>query len=541
MADLNQLGLPRGVFASVTGHPLANFDFKTPEDLRTAVANAVDKKRETLRGLMDDIARLQSIRNMVTPVNLLPHELLAMVFAYATADGDTCVQLIGITHVCHLWRHTALNSAALWTRIAVNDPLAIATFLERAKSLPVSLSVTLCRPPVVSTVRLIASETHRLRSLRVRVPAEIALEIVTNRLKVAAPMLEEFCIEKLDPKWGRWAAPDAADAERSLRTLDMPSLRSLSLRGVPLLYIPQGPNSLRELTLHRRIPPPDTLLQLLKDSPALEKLCVGGTFEFDTLLDREAVALRQLKSFHLSTFPPQGIANLLGSLVLPRDVKVAINAPLDIDHDFENIFVTFPPAPQTVGLACFRDLRRLELCWDVDTLDLRAYRGADDFTEPALHIAASHLGPYPGNCFLANWAFDTSQVETVVLCGNSWRERGVERAVARTLWAPMFDRLPALKTLRLMCIGQKTLEEFIASFLVGPNPHLETIEVVNARPGRVFWDRLHLMLTMRGSRRPEGSIKRVELYDVGEGPDWDPDYIAVIKVHKGVEVVWDLD
>ncbi|OSC97640.1 hypothetical protein PYCCODRAFT_1376848 [Trametes coccinea BRFM310] len=490
---------------------------------------------------MDDIARLESIHNTVAPVNRLPPELLAIVYAYATAGEETYAQLVRITHVCQLWRTTALDAASLWTRIAVNDPEGIETFLKRAKNLPVSLSVTICKPPVVSTVRLITSEIHRVRSLKVRVPADIALDVVTNRLKVAAPLLEEFCIEKLESKWVRRPTP-ATEPERSVPLLGMPSLRSLSLSSVPLLYIPQGPNLLTELTLHRKLPTPDILLRLLKSSPCLKTLCMRGTFEYERILVREEIELPKLEALHLSTFPPQGIANLLASIVLPKNAKVAIQAPLDIIHEFEDIFVNpLPPIPPTVGLACFQGLRRLELCWDDEELDLRAYHGADDFTDPALHIEASHIGPYPGNRFLANWAFDTSQVETLVLCGNAWRERGADRPVARAWWAPMFDALPALRTVRVMCIGEKTLDEFIASFLVGPNPQLETIELVDVRPSPVFWARLRLMITVRGAGRPGGSVKRVELFDVGKGPGWTLDDIEIIMTDQGVEFVWDVE
>ncbi|KAI9056860.1 hypothetical protein FKP32DRAFT_1598739 [Trametes sanguinea] len=538
----DHLGLSQELLASIAGLSPPHTEINTPDDLRSAVVDAVEEKKRMVRELVDDIARLKSIHNSVAPVNRLPPELLAMVYTYATADEETYSQLVDITHVCQLWRTTALNAASLWTRIAVNDPVGIETFLKRAKNLPVSLSVTICRPPVVATVRLITSEMHRVRSLTVRVPADIALDVVTNRLKIAAPLLEQFSIEKVESKWVRRPMP-AEEHERSVPLLYMPSLRSLSLSNVPLFYIPQGPNSLTELTLHRKLPSPDILLHLLGSSPALKTLCMRGTFEYERILVREEIKLPKLEVLHLSTFPPQGIANLLASVVLPKKTKIAIHAPLDVIHEFEDLFVNpLPPIPPTVGLACLKGLRRLELCWDVEDLDLRAYHGADDFTEPALHIEASHIGPYPGNRFLANWAFDTSQVETLVLCGTAWRERGAaERPVARTWWGPMFDALPALRTVRVMCIGEKTLDEFVASFLIGPNHELENIELVDVRPGPVFWARLHLMLTMRGAGRPGGSVKRVELVDVGDGHGWTPDVVESIRADKGVEVVWDSD
>ena len=92
-------------------------------------------------------------------IDSLPHELLTMIFRYATQprieelvptlpisleDGliDT-VSTIRITHVCQLWRDIALKDPTLWTCVDSKHVARMDAYLTRSRKVPVSLCLHL--------------------------------------------------------------------------------------------------------------------------------------------------------------------------------------------------------------------------------------------------------------------------------------------------------------------------------------------------------------------------------------------------------------
>ncbi len=510
----------------------------TTEDLVLSVRSQVEARRAQIYDAMHHIARLHTTHNSITLVNRLPPELLATIFSYVCSTSDKNADLICISHVCTHWRTIALDAGGLWTHIALTHPLGITTFLERSKSLPLSISLTASHSPFKPVLNLVSSEITRVRSLKICIPHTVDPGFITRRLKLAAPALEELSIEDFQLHRKVERTPPAGIR---VPIFDgMPALRTLSLRNVPLVFLPKGPSALTKIDLHLKLPALPILLDLLERSPLLESLSLHGTLHGDAVQSQRLVTLPRLTSFSVHTFPPQGIASLLSSVALPPCASIALHAPLDIVDSFADIFPELPgPPPAPAGLDGV--LRRLELLWsesDGEELTLRAFRGADDFAcAPALQVVASHISPVPGRRFLCDWAFDTAHVETLVLHGNWAPGRGREHHL-REHWPGLLAALPALKTMRLMSLGSEALEDLLRCFAIGrvePCPKLETLEVFDGKPEHVFWAGLTPIL----NRRRNKCFRTLELFNSGELP-WGEDVTKSLK-DSGLEIIHDDD
>jgi len=113
---------------------------KTRYDLLQAV------NRE-IQGLEDSIRESKYRRNALVPISRLPPEILSLIFSLlsfsaAHNKSDRHVSsLLRLTHVCRLWRDTALNRPHLWSHINFTKltRVGITEMLARAKMAPLHL------------------------------------------------------------------------------------------------------------------------------------------------------------------------------------------------------------------------------------------------------------------------------------------------------------------------------------------------------------------------------------------------------------------
>ncbi|KAH6905585.1 hypothetical protein BKA70DRAFT_1191727 [Coprinopsis sp. MPI-PUGE-AT-0042] len=97
--------------------------------------------------LEERIRVLRTKRNTLAPISALPNELLRKVLMeccgkWPRIDEDRTEWLV-VTHVCHLWRTSALEYPQLWSSIDPDMGLNwMKTFLSRSKDAPLSLRVS---------------------------------------------------------------------------------------------------------------------------------------------------------------------------------------------------------------------------------------------------------------------------------------------------------------------------------------------------------------------------------------------------------------
>lgn len=492
------------------------------EDIRDVIRREVELRRATVHGLYEEIAELQSIHNLVAPINSLPPELLNMIFSCVEDASTENTDLISVTHVCRHWRDIALHAPILWTRIALKHPEGVRTFLDRSKALPLRVSLSTEKLPIVATVRSLTAEIHRTRVLRVSIPPSLALDVVTQKLLQATPKLEELFLERLQlPPGAR--RPTVALPEVTPMEFDgAPLLSSLILRGMRLPYLPKGPCALTNICLEGALPTLFVLLDLLERSPSLENLRIHGPFNEDLNEDPRLVPLAHLKTLDIYSFPAAGIAALLPSLELPAQTNVTLNATLDFGDDFSEVMPAYTSAAP-LPMGCLQGSKRLQLVWTHHELTLQAYRGAEEFHTPALQITAIFLEPRPGPRFFGDWPLDTAQVESVVLCGSFTRRHPYDFAITTERWAEMLPALPAVRTLRVMSVGNRTLEDLVGELVKERReplcPHLEAIEFFDVFPRKVFWQNLTGVVKERVPKTG-GTLARVEFFNVEGSAAW---------------------
>ncbi|KAI0328100.1 hypothetical protein GY45DRAFT_1326757 [Cubamyces sp. BRFM 1775] len=460
------------------------------------------------------------------PVRQLPPEVLRMIFSYATSDATGNADIISISHVCSYWRACSLQAPALWAHILLNHPAGIKVFLERSRPMPLRVAYKASQKPVIATLRLIAAEAHRLRSLNIYVPEETGLDSILNRIRFAAPMLEELVIkhqEPLRPPKGPEAFP------RPQESSGVPSLRTLTLKSTPLPYILSGPSSLVSLNIFGMVPFLSDLFRLLANSPKLESVKICGTITLEGVDVARHVDLPSLKNLHIEAFPPNGIAHILSRLTMPTTVSISIRADMDAEHTIHDVFPigSSDGPPNPCGLGCFSSLRRMVLSWStLYGLELRAYRSTDELHAPALRYKVGYPAIQPGHRFLADWPFDASQVDTLVLCGDLFlgRTYSEHAEVESHLWMEMFQGLPELKTLRVMSLLESRaydLLEPLATSTLSDSlcPKLETLELFDIVPaGKEFTERLYNIARYRGAQSSGGTglLRTVELFNAGD-------------------------
>lgn len=105
---------------------------------RDELCRYVPGLRSMITAAEDTIVHLRNLRSdRMSPVQRLPPELLSLVFHYLIWTGRPYVDLIRATHVCRLWRATALDNAPLWTHlIGFADIAKAKTFIQRSQRLP---------------------------------------------------------------------------------------------------------------------------------------------------------------------------------------------------------------------------------------------------------------------------------------------------------------------------------------------------------------------------------------------------------------------
>ncbi|KAI0648235.1 hypothetical protein C8Q79DRAFT_905518 [Trametes meyenii] len=453
---------------------------------------------------------------------------------------------IRITHICKHWRAVALGAPPLWTNIVLNHPVGLKVFLERSKALPVHISLTTSQTPILGSIKLIASQYHRVRTLKLRVPARVDLQSIMNRLKgIAAPLLEELSIDNTDKEPLRRPRAQPSDLVPPPQFAGTPALRSLSLCGAPLPYIPT-PNALTHIDLAGLLPTLPVLLDLLQSTPLLETLILdrnrqGGVFNRDGLQLAREVGLPRLRLFHMHTYPPAGIASLLSTLALPRGATIELDAPLDIVNDYEELFPAGDATPLALQAFDGGILRRLEVIWYDSTVCLQGYSGPDDIHSPLLRISADAVEAYPDRRFLGGWVFDVSCVETLILCGGFVSADHWEPNVEALGWRSGLAGLPALKTLRIMSLNQHNMLEFMTQLSTPRpamlSPKLETLELVDLwLPPPKFWEKIYAFASQRAV---DGCLHTLVLSNVGRIP-WvaTGEKIATLK-GLGVDVVID--
>jgi len=298
-------------------------------DMTHTPAWGIDKEIDMISLARRPTRSLPSCRGVVTPISVLPPELLARIFRFYALEEPPwsgSVQKLGwitVTHVCQRWRQVALGDSSLWARITGISPNSkwISEMLVRARNAP--LVVDFVVPPVPGILSKFAPHIFRIRELRLRGLSVDRPQGLRDICALEAPALEHF-------ELGVSVSYPVIFHQLGWRSLfrgRAPKLRILSLSNVSMAWslIPRGQLTQLKVTIFRGISTPtslpsdsDQLLDLLVNSPDLEVLVLE--FCLPAMLfqppDGQAIHLPRLSRLCLGGSTSR-VANLLKMLKLP--------------------------------------------------------------------------------------------------------------------------------------------------------------------------------------------------------------------------------
>ncbi|KZV63392.1 hypothetical protein PENSPDRAFT_757982 [Peniophora sp. CONT] len=128
------------------------------EDISTADVGRVELADLELETMEEMAVFASQQRNSITGACRLPKEALTSIFSFAQAgwspgqvhnhsvyptESHWSLGWMDVTHVCSVWRKTALETPSLWCHLSCMDlhPLSIPTLLTRSRGLPLSIFV----------------------------------------------------------------------------------------------------------------------------------------------------------------------------------------------------------------------------------------------------------------------------------------------------------------------------------------------------------------------------------------------------------------
>ena len=179
-------------------------------------------------------------------INRLPPELLVAITTFI-ADQSTTFRLATI---CRHWHDVLTGTATLWTFINCRTESRTSILLQRSKSSPIDVAIDRTHY-VPEAISLVASHTHRIRSIDISFHSPRGLEHFYPLLNGSAPILKSM--------WMR--APGSLDSPRpyplysSFFLGQFPALRTLCLEGYPFDLAQSAPvvtNGLTNLVLCHR-------------------------------------------------------------------------------------------------------------------------------------------------------------------------------------------------------------------------------------------------------------------------------------------------
>lgn len=297
---------------------------------------------------------------MATPINVLPEELLRLIFLFL-AIADPPQRITGInyteyydlgwiksTHVCRPWRHIALDASVLWSDITfVLGTTWARQMIARAKSSPLTIAWDsrhlFAKDLVSTTISEHASQVQRLHfdcNNKCRL-----IQDVVDSFDKPTPLLQEFRLTSRSGYCGHLIELPLhfLTETPNLRILELqycfvPWARTSLFRGLSVLKITLAIDSVSSVSALSGSPAGSTqpmiaeFLAILQECPSLHTLEVDGAlpaFKSHTVAPRpRSIQLLRLKSLRLGG-DASDIMELCHSLAMPPSVELALDCRIN--------------------------------------------------------------------------------------------------------------------------------------------------------------------------------------------------------------------
>ena len=297
------------------------------------------------------------LRRVINHHDSIPHRVPPETLTTIASNLPNNSSLIAATRVCYLWRSTLLSAPSLWSHLTFENEQCGLVFLERSRSVPVSVDLTGNRVPSQAVRGSLKRAANRFITLRG------AYSMFLDELLADPPptLTNLDIIQSPDRQWRQ-------------STHSLPSLKSLSITdlGCNFFHVPHLTNILFELTCHLRTPEglENDLINFFQSCPLLEVIFlsygdsrsdVGST---DDRAFAEVIHLPHLRSFTHESPTDAVHISLFSRLSLPPtcDVVFAIETSnTEFDRGPWNHGFPTPPQPSYLS-----DIKVVKMTADVE-------------------------------------------------------------------------------------------------------------------------------------------------------------------------------
>ena len=357
-------------------------------DARIASIYAIDKEIDQQLKAVDAAKQFLhsqlARRNALTPIYVLPPEVLALVFHFLVFEDPACSReqnlgWIRATHVCRFWRQVALDDSSLWATISgiSANIVLISEILARSRNAPLNINIRLGGRSGREVLRMFPPHLSHTRELRLHGPSMRHTDRVRRIYSREAPALEHF--ELMVPVESSITFRDSGGT--TLFKGQAPRLRTFSLSQVliPWSLIPRGQLTRLKIVLFNEASSTnihlcgdlDQLIDLLVNCPGLEVLALGRC------LPSQLVQFPHDQTIHLPCLSrlclvgsSSRITNLMKMLKLPSSTKLRLRCTSENTsaHDDHLLLPVISaqlqgPAPVEFKNLCFTlgGMRQLEV------------------------------------------------------------------------------------------------------------------------------------------------------------------------------------
>lgn len=184
----------------------------------------------------EEKSKLKTMPGSISAESVLPPELLSAIFLLIVQAhvGASPARWMAISQVCRYWRKVALSCAEIWSDIDLGHLPFVEMMLQRSGEHPLSVRFESDResdgPEMVSAIRRVLQQGHRLRSLEFTIDASstIKVESILGECLQSAPLLEHARMEaEVD-----FMTQHIATLPKTFLAGGTPRLRSLIVNGL---------------------------------------------------------------------------------------------------------------------------------------------------------------------------------------------------------------------------------------------------------------------------------------------------------------------
>ncbi|KIJ37520.1 hypothetical protein M422DRAFT_781643 [Sphaerobolus stellatus SS14] len=265
---------------------------------------------------------IRETQNILSPIQMLPDEILGSVFMAAWNDGHSELTKTQVTlrlsHVCQRWRNVSCSTPILWSEIRLRNGNLSHLCLQRSQGIPLIVALEEVDPIwdgiMDHGVQNIYAHLSRAHKLVLRVETYDRLREVFHYAKdVPVPLLEHLVLtsQRLRETGGvhDFDMTNYAPISRSPFWDNLSNLIHLEI---------QCPSLIRKLSDYRY------MLERLSNLQYL-KLDVG-TFIIDVnILEFPSIHLPNLRSLQFESFTIKALQSILGTISAPKLGYLEVN------------------------------------------------------------------------------------------------------------------------------------------------------------------------------------------------------------------------